>query len=180
MPISNILTGAHGSLTIAPLDTLPGQDAERIAATYEIQQAVGRVTGICLRINTDLEGFHEIGFRHVTSLHEGNIHISGTIDRAYINGALLALLMGRKAFNEEAKSQRIFQPEFNLTIQMVDTSAAGQAELVVNGVKLENWSYSMPEDDFIMEQVSFKAKSIDIRDSENAVPAVPEFVAIDA
>lgn len=176
MANTNVLTGGHGTLTLAPLDTPPGSDAESIVTAYEIQQAVGRVTGICIRINTDLEEFHEIGFRHVTSLHEGNIHISGSIDRAYINGALLGLLMGRKAFLEDAKSKRIFQPEFNLTIQMDDTSIQGRAELVVSGVKLENWNYSMPEDDFIMEQVSFKAKSIDILDIEDTVTIGPVFV----
>lgn len=176
MANTNVLTGAHGTLTLAPLDTPPGADAEAIIAAYEIQQAVGRVTGICLQVNTDLEEFHEIGFRHASSLLEGNIHISGTIDRAYINGALLGLLMGRKSFLEDAKSKRIFQPEFNLTVQMDDTSIQGRAELVVAGVKFQNWNYSMPEDDFIMEKVTFMAKSIDVVDMEEEVTIGPIFV----
>jgi hypothetical protein len=176
MANTNVLTGAQGTLTLAPLDTPPGQDAESVIAAYEIQQAVGRVTGIRVLVETDLEEFHEIGFRHVTSLHEGNIHIHGSIDRAYINGALLGLLMGRKSFLEAAQSQRTFQPEFNMTVQMNDPSVQGRAELSINGVKLENWSFGMPEDDFIMEQVTFKAKSIDIIDIEDDVTIGPVFV----
>lgn len=176
MANTNVLTGGQGTLTFAPLDTPPGKDAESIIAAYEIQTAVGRVTGICIRIKTDLEEFHEIGFRHVTSLHEGNIHISGSIDRAYINGALMGLLMGRKAFLEDAKSKRTFQPEFNMTIQMDDPSIQGRAEIVVSGVKFENWNYNMPEDEFIMEQITFKAKSIDIIDIEDTVTIGPVFV----
>lgn len=176
MPNTSVMTGGHGTLTLAPLDTPPGKDAESIIAAYEIQQAVGRVTGIRLQINTDLEEFHEIGFRHVTSLHEGNIHISGCIDRAYINGALLGLLMGRKAFLEDAKSKRIYQPEFNLTIQMDDPAVQGLAELAVTGMKFQNWNYAMPEDEFIMEQVTFKARSIDILDADDTVTIGPIFV----
>lgn len=176
MANTNVLTGAQGTLTLAPLDTPAGQDAQAIIAAYEIQQAVGRVTGICLQIQTDLEEFHEIGFRHVTSLHEGNIHISGSIDRAYINGALLGLLMGRKAFQDDANSKRTFQPEFNMSVQMNDPGVQGQAELVVSGVKFENWNYNMPEDEFILEKITFKAKTIDVRDSEEAITVGPVFV----
>ena len=43
-------------------------------------------------VDTDLEGFHEVGRRHAVSLNPGNIHISGKVGRAYINGALLFLL----------------------------------------------------------------------------------------
>jgi hypothetical protein len=36
----------------------------------------------------------------------------------------------------------------------------------VHGVKLENWAYSLPEDDFVMESVSFKGLFITVEDKE--------------
>lgn len=176
MANTNVFTGGDGSLTLAPLDTPPGQDAEAIVAAYEIQQAVGRVTGVRVTIETDLREFFEIGFRHVTSLHEGDIHIRGEIDRAYINGALLGLLMGRKSFLAAAQSQRTFQPEFNMTLELNDPAIVGSAQLTINGVKFQNWSFALPEDDIVMERATFKARSIDIIDAEGAVTIGPIFI----
>jgi hypothetical protein len=178
MANTNVFTGSDGALTFAPLDTPPGSDAESIISRYEIATAVGRVTGVRVTINTDLREFFEIGFRHVISLHEGDIHICGEIDRAYINGALLGLLMGRKGFLDTAKSQRTFQPEFNMTLQLDDPATSGQAHVTLNGVKFQNWSFSLPEDDILMEQVTFRAKSIDVADfdDDSGVSAGPVFI----
>jgi hypothetical protein len=176
MANTNVFTGGDGTLTLAPLDTPPGQDAEAIVARYEIQQAVGRVTGVRVAVETDLKEFFEIGFRHVTSLHEGDIHIRGEIDRAYINGALLGLLLGRKGFLEAAQSQRTFQPQFNMTLDLDDPATVETARLSINGIKFKNWSFSLPEDDIVMEQVSFIAKSIDILDIEGDVTTGPIFI----
>src|SRR5262245_10995963 len=96
MAMTNVFTGSNGTLTLAFEDTPEGQDAQAIIDTYQVQ-TVGRVTGVEVCVQTDLEEFHEIGRRHPTSLHPGNIHISGKIHRAHINGALLSLLLGRGA-----------------------------------------------------------------------------------
>jgi len=38
--------------------------------------------------------------------------------------------------------------------------------LTIHGVKLENWVYSLPEDDFVMESVTFKGLFISVEDTE--------------
>lgn len=96
MAMLNVYTGSNGVLTLADEDTPEGKDAKAVVDTYQIQ-TVGRVTGVEIFVQTDLEEYHEIGRRHATSLHPGNIHISGKITRAHINGALLFLLLGRGA-----------------------------------------------------------------------------------
>ena len=90
MALTNVYTGANGTLTLAFEDTPEGNDAKAIIDTYQIT-TVGRVANVEVCIQTDLEEFHEIGRRHATSLHPGNVHISGRVGRAYINGALLFL-----------------------------------------------------------------------------------------
>ncbi|MDO3379172.1 hypothetical protein [Geoalkalibacter halelectricus] len=175
MANTNVFTGAHGTLTLAPLDTAEGRDAGSVIEAYDIQQAVGRVVDVKVCVKTDLEAFHEIGRRYPTSLHPGNINISGTVGRAYINGALLGLLLGRKSFLSST-TEPFVQPAFNMTLRLDDPATVGSAELVINGVQLQNWSFNLPEDEFVMEEVSFKALSVDIIDVEDTVTVGPIFI----
>ena len=40
--------------------------------------------------------------------------------------------------------------------------------LTVHGVKFENWTYHLPEDDFVMEAVTFKGLFISVEDIEES------------
>lgn len=175
MANTNVFTGAHGTLTLAPLDNAEGRDAGSVVSAYEIQQGVGRVVDIQVFVRTDLEEFHEIGRRYATSLHPGNIHVSGRVGRAYINGALLGLLLGRKSFLPST-TEPFVQPAFNMTIALRDPAVVGQAQLVVSGVKFQDWSFRLPEDEFVMEEVTFKALAVEIIDIEDSVTIGPVFV----
>jgi hypothetical protein len=167
MAMTNVFTGSNGTLSLAFEDTPEGQDAKAVIDLYQIQ-AVGRVTGVEVYVQTDLEEFHEIGRRHPTSLHPGNIHISGKIARAHINGALLFLLLGRGASPNNVAEPYV-QPVFNMVVSLNDPAVPGNtAALELKGVKLQNWGYAMPEEDFVMENVTFKALGISVRDSEAA------------
>ncbi len=167
MALTNVFTGANGTLTLAHEDTPEGKDAKAVTDTYELL-TVGRVTGVCLRVDTDLEEFHEVGRRHPTSLHPGNIHISGKVDRAYVNGALVYLLLGRGA-RPTAVAEPYVQPTFNMTVTLSDPAAPGNSVGVeLKGVKFENWAYTMPEDDFVVENVTFKALTVSVLQSEGS------------
>jgi hypothetical protein len=180
MALTNVYTGSNGVLTLADEATPEGKDAKLVIDKYEIR-TVGRVAGIEIQVQTDLEEFHEIGRRHPTSLHPGDIHISGKITRAYINGALLYLLMGQGARPTDVKEPYV-QPVFNMVVQLNDPAVPGNTtELELKGVKLQNWSYSMPEEDFVMENVTFKALTIRTTNSQappsggTPVALVPDF-----
>lgn len=180
MPGTNVYTGSNGTLTLANEDTQEGSDAKLVTDLYEIQ-TVGRVSGIRIAVQTDLEEFHEIGRRHPTSLHPGNIHISGTVQRAYVNGALLFLLLGRGA-SPTARPEPYVQPTFNMTITLTDPALPGSSGgLELRGVKFQNWSYDLPEEDFVMENVSFKALTVRVIDASapagggEAAAVAPQF-----
>ncbi len=165
MAMLNVYTGSNGVLTLADEDTPEGKDAKAVVDTYQIQ-TVGRVTGVEIFVQTDLEEYHEIGRRHATSLHPGNIHISGKITRAHINGALLFLLLGRGA-RPTAEAEPYVQPVFNMVVNLTDPAVPGTAAgLELKGVKLQNWAYSLPEEDFVMENVTFKALTIRVSDKD--------------
>jgi len=78
MALTNVYTGANGTLTLASEDTPEGQDASAVMTTYEMT-TVGRVTNVEVHVQTELEEFHEIGRRHAVSLHPGDIHVSGNV-----------------------------------------------------------------------------------------------------
>ena len=163
MPMTNVYTGANGTLTLSTSDNPEGADAKAILDTYELL-TVGRVTNVEVCIQTDLEEFHEIGRRHATSLHPGNIHISGKVGRAYINGSLLFLLLGKGAAPNNIAEPYV-QPALNMTIALNDPAVPGNtASLELQGVKFQNWSYSLPEDDFVLEGATFKALAIRVVD----------------
>ena len=37
--------------------------------------------------------------------------------------------------------------------------------VTLHGVKIDNWNYGMPEDDFVMESVSFQALYLTVADA---------------
>ena len=165
MALNNVYTGANGTLTLANEDTPEGQDAQLVIEAYQTQ-TVGRLTGVKVRVDTDLEEFHEVGRRHATSLHPGNINISGSVERAYVNGALLLLLQG-KGSGPTSVAEPYVQPVFNMTVALSDPAFPGSSvSLELKGVKFENWGYSLPEDDFVMENLCYKALTVRVLDKE--------------
>lgn len=162
---TNVFRGSDATLTLAPNNTsqAEGDKANEVIEFHQLSP-VGRATGVEIYVHTELQEYHEIGKRHPAQLRPGNIHISGKVTRAYINGALLQLLLGQgTAINRIAEPYP--QPTFNLQVRVEDPATPGVASIItVNGVKFENWCYTLPEDDFVMEAATFKGMFITVRD----------------
>jgi hypothetical protein len=164
---TSVFTGADAVLALAIDDpsSVEGTEAQTVIEGFELG-AVGRATDVEVYVTTDLRSFHEIGKRLPTQLHQGNINISGKIGRAYINGGLLSLLLGKYADPNSGGSDPLPQPSFNLVMAGLNPAFPNNTSVVtVRGVKLENWAFAMPEDDFIMESVSFKGMAITVVDA---------------
>lgn len=165
MAIEDVFTGANGTLTLANESTPEGQDASAIMTAYTLQ-TVGRVTNVQIFVETDLEEFYQIGRRHPVSLHAGNVRVRGTVGRAYVNGALLWLLLGKGASSTNIAEPYV-EPTFNMSVQLSNPEIPGTTVgLELNGVKFQNWSYVLPEDDFVLENVTFKALTISVVDKQ--------------
>jgi hypothetical protein len=163
--LTEVFTGAHGTLTLANENTPEGADAKAVVDTYAIQ-TVGRLTDVEVRVDTALKGFYEVGRRHPVSLSPGDIAISGTVGRAYVNGALLFLLLGR-GVSPSAQAEPYVQPTFGITLRLSDPAHPGNSlTLEIAGVKFQNWHYSLPEDDFVLENLAFKALTVRVIDRE--------------
>jgi hypothetical protein len=167
MALINVFTGAHGTISLAVAGS-PAQQADFTAITTAygdtIFSPVGRVVDVELCVQTEVQEFYEIGFRDINQLLSGNIHNSGKIGRAYINGSMLFLLLGRDAVDGKAAT---VQPQFTLNLELTDPHFPdNQLKLVVSGVKFENWALRVPQETFVMENVTFKAVDIVIKDKE--------------
>jgi hypothetical protein len=183
--MSNVYTGANGTLVFSADTTNAPEGADATAVlqlgAYNLNNTtVGRVTGVEVHVNTDLQGYYQIGQRHPVSLHPENIHIGGVINRAYINGALLYLLLGRGArpsHPDEIAQGPYPEPTLKMVLTLKDPAVPSSvASITLHGVKFENWGFSIPEDDFVMEKVAFKALFVEVNDQQGSGTSGPAAV----
>lgn len=169
MPNKDIFTGSDASLVLAVDDnsTEEGKLADGLLTEYELSSVVGELRDVRVQVNTEVRPYHAIGARHASQLRTGNITISGSSERAHINGALLRLLLGDGASSPPPVGS-IVQPAFNMVLNLKNPAKPDNAsKLVIFGVKFDSWNFSIPEDDFVMEQVTFQAMRISQEDAGN-------------
>ena len=159
---TNIYTGADGAITLSVPQGKEGDTAQGVLTAYDLI-AVGRVSSVRVEIKSEIKTFNELGSRYPTQLRPGNVTITGTIGRAFINGALLKLLLGDAATSRPATSW--VQPAFNITLLVENAAVPGvRSTLTLHDVKISNWVYDLPEDDVVMESADFTALFVDIAD----------------
>jgi hypothetical protein len=152
---TTVYHGADGTISVAVESGAAGDAAKKVADAFSLTP-VGRCTGVTVRVTNDVKPFHELGQRFATDLRPGNINVYGTIERAYVNGALLRLMLGEAGDARPAGS--FVSPQFNLSVELKNpVDADHPASVTVMGVQLSEWNYELPEDDFVMENVAFRA-----------------------
>ncbi len=162
MPNINVFRGSDASLVLAVDDnsTVEGSLADALITEYDLSSVVGRLQQVQVRVENELRPYHELGRRFASELRPGNINIWGTAERAHINGALIRLLLGDGA-QSPPPSGALAQPSFNMVINLTNPALPDNSStLVVFGVKFESWRFTLPEDDFVMESVAFRALRI--------------------
>jgi len=162
MPNTNVFRGSDASLVLAVDDssTVEGGLAGDLISEYELSNVVGRLQNVEVMVENELKPYHEIGKRFPTELRPGNIDVSGSAERAYINGALIRLLLGEGA-QSPPPAEGIPQPAFNIVINMTNPALPeNNSRIILFGVKFESWNFNLPEDDFLLEEVSFRAMRI--------------------
>ncbi|MFT5542065.1 MAG: hypothetical protein ACI97K_001770 [Glaciecola sp.] len=160
---NNVYRGSDGTISVAVESGVEGDAAGAVTEEFALTP-IGRATGVTIKVTNDVEPFHELGQRFATELRPGNINVHGSIDRAYINGAMLKLMLGEAA---NSRPQGTFtSPAFNLNVRLENPSLPGNSSSVtVMGVKFNEWNYDLPEDDFAMERVGFKALWVKVEDT---------------
>lgn len=138
---------------------------EGLVTQYDLSNAIGRLRNVTIQVTSDVKPFFEIGRRYPTHLRPGVIHVSGTAERAHVNGALLRLLLGGGADSPPTESS-FPQPSFNIIATLKDSSRPDQqSKVTVFGAKFERWDYSIPTDDFVLEEIAFQALRVTVEES---------------
>jgi hypothetical protein len=164
MPNTSVFTGADGSITLSVPQGSEGERAQEVLNNFQMIN-VGRVQNVRVEVHSEIRAFNEIGQRYAAQLRPGNVAVRGTIGRAYINGAMLRLLLGEAADSRPAASWT--QPAFNITLLAQNAAAPDVRNTVtLYDVKLENWVGTWPEDDFLMESIGFQALYLTVADEE--------------
>src|SRR4051812_46640669 len=101
MPNTSVFTGADGAITLSSVQGTEGTKAQDVITAYDMV-TIGRAQEVRVEVRSEIRAFHELGQRYATELRPGNVNIRGTIGRAYINGALLRLMLGEAADNRPA------------------------------------------------------------------------------
>ena len=162
MANSKVFTGADGSVTLSPSQGPEGDKAKDVISAYEML-TVGRVQQVRVEVTSDIKAYNELGQRYATELRAGNVSIHGSIGRAYINGAMLKLLLGEAGDKRPQGSWA--QPSFNITMLVESPAAPGvTSNVTLHDVKIDQWVYQMPESDFVMESVGFQALYLTVAD----------------
>ena len=142
-----------------------GAAADALVSQYELSNSVGRLRGVTISVSSDVRPFYEIGRRYPTHLRSGVIRVSGTAQRAHVNGALLRLLLGDGATSPPSAGNFV-QPSFNIVTTLQDPSRPGQqTRVTVFSAKFDSWEYTIPADDFVMEGVTFQALRLAFEES---------------
>ena len=167
MSNTHVFTGMDGAISVAVESGPEGDAAKAVADVYGLAP-VGRAQGVTVEVASEMRPFHELGQRYATELRPGTVNIWGTIGRAHVNGALLKLMLGEGAGTSRPGGAFV-SPTFNLSLLMENPGFPGNSSTItVHGVKLDGWSWSLPEDDFTLEEVSFRALWISADDAEAA------------
>ena len=161
---TNVYSGADGTLTVSEAD---GIDADVFGKYFGESGQVGRVTNVSISVSTQVKAFHEMGSHSTRELRAGNQVISGSVERAYINGALMRLMLGKNATDEESAPIKV--PTFSLKVildNLQPEGDPGNSVLTLYGVIFDTWNFSLPEDDFVLERLTFRARRISVADVE--------------
>jgi hypothetical protein len=159
-----VFTGADGSITLSVPQGPEGESAQEVLTALDLIN-VGRVQNVRVEVHSELRSFNEIGQRYATQLRAGNVAVRGTIGRAFMNGAMLRLLLGEAFESRPAASWT--QPAFNITLLAQNAAAPDvRNTITIHDAKIDNWVYELPEDDFLMESVGFRALYLTVADEE--------------
>src|SRR5574341_1247257 len=158
---TDVYTGADGAIMLSAPEGFEGEAAKTVLTENNLL-VVGRVQNVRIEAHSEVRPYHEVGQRYPTQLRAGNLSIRGTFGRAYVNGAMLSLLLG-EARSKPPQASWV-QPAFNVTVRIANPSNGAANTLTLHDVKIDNWAYTLPEDEFVMEQVGFQALFITVEE----------------
>lgn len=119
---------------------------------------IGRVESFTVRLENNVEEYFGTGSRDATDIKEGLRRISGTLNRAVINGTLLTAVIGKddgsSPFAITAKSDGTLS-KFKLELKLAQST--NYVALIANNVKFDTWEVTVNNSgDTIIQNMDWK------------------------
>jgi len=120
--------------------------AEELAGTYSV---IGKARSISVEVSSGIEPIYGVGNRDPVILKEGRREITGSLERVFFDST----------YFDAIGAATDYQPSFRIRAKI---GAGPDMTLTLEGVKFETWSPDMPQDDYLVESLDFRAKSISL------------------
>jgi len=117
------------------------------AKIYKDAVLIGYATSITVDVTPNIDGVFELGSRLVQEWKPGNLEISGTLERLWIDGAYL----------DDVKADS--PTEYTIECKLTDSAGVTQTA-TLTGVVFTSFSGEIPEDGLVTESIDFSAKDI--------------------
>jgi hypothetical protein len=167
MPPNDVFRAVDAVLVLGTDDASApsGAAADGLITEYDFSNSVGRLTNVTISVAVDVQPFYEIGRRYPTHLQPGIVRVTGTAERAHVNGALLRLLLGDGAVSPPPVPNFV-QPSFNIVSTLSDPARPGQlTRVTLFNARFSSWQYHIPAEHFVMEAVSFQALRVSFEEA---------------
>jgi len=109
--------------------------------------ALAKAMSVSFEINTNIKGYYEAARRLPERLEEGNVEITGTLSRLWIDLQMLSYI--------DKDPGTLLQEEFNIIMQLVNVPNPHQFKLIK--CKLGTLKVSTDAEGYVTEDVDFTA-----------------------
>lgn len=148
------IVGSEGKVTIKSAENQAGNSGEKISISYYTLVEIGEGGAFSLDFSGDLTDIHKLGSRGVQEIKEGMKTFSGTIEEMWCQRDVMGLFLSEQDFYDSLSDFTIYlYPNGNTT---------GKPRISLNNAKFEGGSIEVDLDSIMMQDISFRAKSITV------------------
>jgi len=120
-----------------------------LTCTYRYKRTVGYGRGVSLAQAGGIEALHVMSQRTPKELLEGDVELTGSIDRCFIDRDMVGKVLSPNADDELAEL-----PEFTIYLYPLGEEA-GKPVFTLTGCKFSDWSLDVSQDAVVAESVTF-------------------------
>jgi len=152
-----------GSLGKIEFGTAPGA-GKIVTISYSYQTIVGRAQGVSIKHANSVEALYELaGYpgssgRGPVALKEGNIKLTGSVEKAYVDRDLVGKAIGRLKQGSDMAGYKGL-PEFTMYVYP-EGKVSGYRRAVLTGVKFDTFTFDISQDTWLMEDTEFAFMTI--------------------
>lgn len=148
------LDGDGGTAGVGQINLIGSHDGEVIEASYYTYQEIGYIQSVGLSSNNNVESLYEFGSRAPKEAKEGNIDISLSMTRTFIDLSLVATC----AHEPSAVRGWLASELFDIDVY-AKGETGGDPLMTVRG-KFNNYTFDLPQDGLAMDTVDMVGETI--------------------